>query len=101
MESFPRTKAALLARIRRGPASVEVVLTATTYRVDIHGDPDPNGGVWISLGPEGKYIVADYAAVHARVGGREIRLTRAETDEIASLVAAAMRSRARPWRRRA
>jgi hypothetical protein len=96
MEPFPRTKAALLARVRRGPASVEVVFTATTYRVDIPGDPDPNGGIWISLGPDGRYTVADYAAVHARVGGREIRLTQAETNEIAALVAGAMRSRARP-----
>jgi hypothetical protein len=93
-----RTKAELLEHITRGPAAVQQVYSTTRYRVSVPADDDPNGGVWISLSADGRYIVEDYARVFAWVGGRELRLTQRESDEIVRLIARAMRLRARPWR---
>lgn len=90
-----RTKRHLLAQIRKGKVSVEAVYSTTMYRVALPDDPDPNCGVWIAL-EDRRYIVADYNAVHARINGRELRLTHAETDAVAWLVAATMRLRSAP-----
>ncbi|HKO57747.1 MAG TPA: hypothetical protein VJ276_17905 [Thermoanaerobaculia bacterium] len=91
------TKAALIERIGRGPAAVQAIYTVTRYRVSVPGDDDPNGGVWISLSPDHRYIIEDYATAHAWVAGREVRLTQREANEIARLIARTMRLRARPW----
>ena len=91
-----RTKSELLEHIIRGPAAVQQVYSTTKYRVSVPADDDPNGGVWISLSADGRYIVEDYARVVAWVGGREMRLTQRETNEIVRLIARTMRLRARP-----
>jgi len=97
LEHYPRTKARLLNAVRRGPCFV--ALTAgSTYRIDVFGDPDPEGGIWITFEKEDVFRILDHAAAHARVGGKRIRLTRAEADEMAMLVALAMRRRKRQWR---
>jgi hypothetical protein len=93
-----RTKAELLEHIARGPAAVHMVHATTIFRVSVPADEDPNSGIWISLSPENGYIVEDYATSFARVGRRELRLTRREANEIARLIARTMRLRARPWR---
>ena len=90
-----RTKAELLEHIARGPAAMQAVYTTTMFRVSVPADDDPNGGVWISLSSDNRYIVEDYDNVFARVGGREVHLTQRESNEIAQLVARAMRMRAR------
>lgn len=92
-----RTKADLLELIRRGPAGVQAVYSVTRYRISVAADDDPNGGVWISLSPDNRYIIEDYATATARVRGRELRLTQREANEIACLVTEAMRLRAEPW----
>jgi hypothetical protein len=92
-----RTKAELLEHIARGPAAVQAVYATTMFRVSVPADNDPNGGVWISLSADGRYIVEDYARVVAWVGGREVRLTQRESNEIVRLIARTMRLRARPW----
>jgi hypothetical protein len=93
-----RTKAELLEHIARGPAAVQAVYATTMFRVAVPADADPNSGIWISLSPDNRYVVEDYDSVFARVGGRELRLTQSEANEIARFIARTMRLRARPWK---
>lgn len=93
-----RTKAELLEHIARGPAAVHVVHATTMFHVSVPGDDDPNTGIWISLSADNRYAVEDYDSVLARIGGRELRLTQREANEIARFIARTMRSRAQPWR---
>ena len=93
-----KTKAELLERISRGPAAIARVYQTTMYRVSVTDDEDPNGGVWMSLSDDGRFIVEDYAQVFVRVDGREVHLTQKETNEVRKLIATAMRLRATPWR---
>jgi hypothetical protein len=98
MSLRPRTKKELLARIWRGPVSVHAVDAGTKYRVAVPEDPDPNGGVWISLSSAYELTVENGGHVYARVEGRDVHLTRAEASRIARFVATCMRRRAIPWR---
>ena len=91
-----RTKKQLLAAIRKGPASVELIYATTLYRVALPDDTDPESGVWIRLGPDDQFIVEDYADVRARIDGRDFRLTHAETNAIIALVVKTMKMRQRP-----
>lgn len=86
--------------MRRGPSSVALVGTST-YHLDVHGDPDPEGGIWITFVAEETFVIADYSAVHAHIGGRSIRLTHREADELATFVKRTMLRRKRPWTFRA
>lgn len=94
----PRTKKEFLARIWRGPVSVHAVDAGTKYRVAMPEDPDPNGGVWISLSPGYELTVENGGDAYARVDGFEVRLTYAEATRIARFVATCMRHRALPRR---
>lgn len=94
----PRTKKQLLTAIRRGKAAVEHVATTAMFRVSVPGDGDPNSGVWIVLAPSHDYIVDDYRSVYARVGKRNLRLSRAEADAMRLFVARTMRGRGYPPR---
>ena len=88
-----RTKKQLLAAIKKGPSSVELIYATTLYRVAVPDDSDPESGIWIRLGPDDRYIVEDYADVRARIDGRDLRLTHAEIDSIVALIARTMRMR--------
>jgi hypothetical protein len=68
-----------------------------TYRVSVPEDADPRGGIWISLSPGPKYTIEKYDTAIARVGGRKVRLTKAEAKEMRGVIATAMRLRAIPW----
>jgi hypothetical protein len=94
----PRTKTELLARIWRGPVSVHAVDKGTKYRVAVPDDPDPKGGVWISLSADYKLVGEDFGDAYARVDGFEVRLTHAEATRIARFISTCMRRRALPWR---
>src|ERR1044071_7960744 len=93
-----RTKRDLLERIAQGNASFEVVFTMMKVHVAAAGDPDPNGGVWLTTTRKPPYFVDDYATVFARVGGREVRLTRTETDAVVRFIAATVQRRPRALR---
>jgi hypothetical protein len=59
------TKRDLLARLTSEPVTVEPICPLTMYRIALHSDPDPNGGVWLALASiENALVVQDYAAVH-------------------------------------
>jgi hypothetical protein len=90
-----RTKRHLLAQIKNGPVSVAAIDGTDTFRVAFANDPDENG-VWLPLVPSRGFAVGDYTAVRVKVGGRDFRLTRRETDSIAAFVAATMRMRQGP-----
>jgi hypothetical protein len=98
MPLHPRTKKELLARIWRGPVSVHAVDAGTTYRVAVPEDPDPKGGVWISLSPDYELTVENGGDAYARADGFEVRLTHAEATRIARFVTTCMHRRALPWR---
>lgn len=91
----PTTKAELLAWIDRGPTAVQLDPSTKLYRVSV--PEDPSGGVWLSLSSDGRFELDKFTPVFARVGGRDVRLTRAEASEIRGVVAAAMRLRTKPW----
>jgi hypothetical protein len=75
------TKRALLARLTREPITVEPICPLTMYRVALHSDRDPNGGVWLALASiESALLVQDYAAVHAYIEGKAVSLTYRETE---------------------
>ena len=79
------TKREFIARIGLDPIVIEPVCTMTCYRIALHGDPDPNSGVWIALAPvAGTLLVEDFRQVHAVVGGRTTRLTSRETEAVVS-----------------
>jgi hypothetical protein len=90
------TKAELLALIERGPAGVAAIFGTNLHRVSIPEETDPDGGIWISLSPAPKYEIEDYGSALARIGGREVRLTKAEAREIRNVIVAAMRRRVPP-----
>lgn len=96
MKRPPSTKAELLALIELGPTAVQLIYATSMYRVSVPADEDPNGGVWISLSSDGRYVVEDYAKVFAYVAGREIQLTQREANFVRGLVATTMRLRAKP-----
>jgi hypothetical protein len=98
MSSSIATKAELLALIERGPTGVAAIPGTNKYRVGVPEDADASRGVWISLSPAPKYAIEDYETAIARVGKRDIRLTKAEAKEIRDVIVAAMRLRAIPWR---
>jgi hypothetical protein len=77
-----RTKKALLSIIGNAPTAVQQIVSTTLFRVSVPGDDDPNSGVWVTLLPSLGYMVDDYRAVYARVGGRNVRLSMAETDAV-------------------
>lgn len=95
MLGSPRNKRQLLAAIRTGPTAIELIAATATFRVSVPGDGDPSSGVWIVLAPALDYMVDDYRAVYARVGKRNVRLTRKQADAIRLLIARTMRRRAR------
>jgi hypothetical protein len=80
------TKRVFLARLQRGPITIEPVADVRWYRISIAGDSSPQRGVLIALVPEFGYILEDYDTDHARVDldGKEYRLTRREADAIAA-----------------
>lgn len=79
------TKRELVARLVRDPILIEPVGMVTCYRVALHDDPDPSGGVWIALAPiAGTLLLDEYRHVHARVSGKVIRLTSRETEAVVS-----------------
>lgn len=92
------TKSELLALIERGPAAVALIHGTNTYRVSVPEDLDSNGGVWISLFSSPTYAIETYETAIAQVGGRKVRLTKAEAREMRGVIATAMRLRAIPWR---
>ncbi len=69
------------------------------YHVRLPEDPDPAGGVWISLSST-QPLEVDYGDAIVRIAGAEIRLTRAEADQVANFVRSIMRRRLRPPRLR-
>ena len=72
------TKAELLALIERGPTGVAAIPGTNKYRVGVPEDADASRGIWISLSPAPEYAIEDYETAIARVGKRDVRLTKAE-----------------------
>ncbi|MDP9191119.1 MAG: hypothetical protein M3P06_05395 [Acidobacteriota bacterium] len=91
----PTSKADFLALVDRGPAAVQLDPSTQLYRVSVPEDPD--GGVWLPLASDGSYRLDKTTPVFVRVGGFEVRLTRAEASEMRGVVATAMRLRSKPW----
>jgi hypothetical protein len=98
MRRTDHTKKEFLDRIWHGTASVHAVSTMTKYRVAVPGDPDPNGGVWISLSEDYEFVFEGLGSAYARVDGREVLLTRAEATRMARFIATCMRRRSTRWR---
>lgn len=88
-------KAEFLALVDRGPAAVQLDPSTQFYRVSVPEDPD--GGVWLPLSSDGSFRLDKTTPVFVRVGGLEVRLTRAEASEMRGVVATAMRLRSKPW----
>ena len=84
--------------ISHGPSAVALVDGAGLYRVSVPWDLDEEGGVWLTLSTDGKYLLDDSAPAYARVAGSDVRLTKREAAGIRRMVAATMRSRTKPWR---
>lgn len=79
------TKRELIDRLARDPIAVEPVCQLTYYRVALHDDPDPNGGVWLTLASiGGTLVVEDYEQVRASLGGRMFALTYQDTERVVS-----------------
>ncbi|MEO8035756.1 MAG: hypothetical protein ABI837_15070 [Acidobacteriota bacterium] len=77
------TKRELIERLTHDPIVVEPISPLTYYRVALCNDPDPNGGVWLALASiGGMLVVEDYAAVHAHLDGKTVRLTNRDTDQL-------------------
>jgi hypothetical protein len=91
--SPPMTKRDLLAKIRRGAASVEVKPETTMHRIALPDDDNPDSGVWISLSADHQYEVDDYDSAYAQIGAERIALRRREADSVAVFVARTMKMR--------
>jgi hypothetical protein len=79
------TKREFLDRLMREPIVIEPICPVTYYRVALHDDPDPNGGVWLGLAAiGGTLVIDDYKQVRAAVGDRMFVLTYRETERILS-----------------
>lgn len=93
------TKRQLLARIANdGLVGVRFVGDGR-YHVRLPKDPDPAGGVWISLSST-QPLEIGYGDAIVRIAGAETRLTRAEADQVAHFVRSIMHRRLRPPRLR-
>ncbi|HYK01055.1 MAG TPA: hypothetical protein VE974_04815 [Thermoanaerobaculia bacterium] len=79
------TKQELVTRLTRDPITVQQIATLAYYRIALHDDPDPSGGVWIGLERiAGPLLVDDYEQVYARVNGKVVRLRCHETEAVVS-----------------
>lgn len=79
------TKQELVARLTRDPIVVQQIAKLAHYRVALHGDPDPSGGVWLGLARvAGTLLVEDYAQVYAHMNGKVVLLTYRETEAVVS-----------------
>ena len=79
------TKQELVTRLTRDPIAVQQIAKLAYYRIALHDDPDPSGGVWIGLERvAGTLLVDDYEQVYARVNGKVVRLTYRETEAVIS-----------------
>jgi hypothetical protein len=79
------TKRELVARLIHDPIVVEQIAKLGHYRIAVHNDPDPHGGVWLGLAPVGgTLLVEDYANVYARIDGKVVPLTYRETEAVVS-----------------
>ena len=91
------SKRRLLARIAKDVLVGVRFVGDGRYHVRLPEDPDPAGGVWISLSSN-QPLEVEYGDAIARIAGAEIRLTRAEADQVAHFVRSIMRRRLRPPR---